>query len=50
MNCRRCHHTDQTHKQSDENISLLRLGSCQIPHCTCKQYLDAIKEIDEELL
>jgi len=41
---------DQAHQQSNESTSLLKLGSCQIPDCTCKQYLDSIKEIDEELL
>jgi hypothetical protein len=41
---------DQAHRQSNESTSLLKLGSCQIPDCTCKQYLDIIKEIDEELL
>lgn len=50
MNCIRCHHTDQAHILSKESASLLKLGSCKIPDCTCKQYLDAIKEIDEEML
>lgn len=50
MNCIRCHHTDQAHTLSNESKSLLKLGGCKIPDCTCKQYLDAIKEIDEELL
>jgi hypothetical protein len=50
MNCLQCHHTDQAHKNSDNNTSLLKLGGCQIPDCSCSQYIDAIKEIDEELL
>ncbi len=50
VNCRRCHHTDEAHNQSNESTSLLKLGSCRIPDCTCKQYLDAIKDIDEELM
>ncbi len=25
-------------------------GSCKIPDCTCKQYQDKIKKIDEDLL
>jgi len=50
VNCRRCHHTDQVHTDSNESVSILNLGRCQIPHCTCVQYLDAMKKIDEELL
>ena len=50
MNCKRCHHTDQAHMDSQESASILKLGKCQIPSCTCSQYLDAMKQIDEELL
>ena len=50
MQCRRCHHTDEAHKPAQESTSIMKLGACQIPDCSCKQYLDAIKEIDEELL
>ncbi|MCH8972974.1 MAG: hypothetical protein IH814_02410 [Thaumarchaeota archaeon] len=50
MNCRRCHHTDEVHKPSDSSESILKLGKCQIPECTCHQYLDAMKQIDEDLL
>ncbi len=50
MNCKRCHHTDQAHMDSQESKSILKLGKCQIPTCTCAQYLDAMKQIDEELL
>ncbi len=50
MNCQRCHHTDEAHVPSDSSESLLKLGKCLIPGCTCQQYLDAIKQIDEDLL
>jgi uncharacterized protein (DUF1499 family) len=50
MHCQRCHHTDQVHKKSNQSTSLMRLGACQIPNCVCKQYVDGIKKIDEELL
>ncbi len=50
MNCDRCHHTDKAHCESPDSDSLMRLGGCQIPGCTCRQYADGIKKIDEELL
>lgn len=50
MHCQRCHHTDEAHKYSENNSSLMRVGPCQIPDCICKQYVDAIKKIDEDLL
>ncbi|MCV0401562.1 MAG: hypothetical protein K5777_06255 [Nitrosopumilus sp.] len=49
MNCKRCHHTNEAHSKS-ENSTLMKAGKCQIPTCTCQQYLDPIQEIDEELL
>ena len=49
MNCVRCHHVDEAH-ESIENDSLVKRGKCMIPTCDCKQYSDAIKKIDEELL
>ena len=49
MNCIRCHHTDEAHETTD-NDSLLKRGKCMIPTCHCKEYSDAIKKIDEELL
>ena len=49
MNCIKCHHTDEAH-ESTENNSLLKLGRCMIPTCNCKEYSNAIKKIDEELL
>jgi len=50
MNCKRCHHTNEAHVSSNENKSLMRAGKCNIPSCTCKQYLDPIEEIDEDLM
>ncbi|MFB5630243.1 MAG: hypothetical protein ACE5RN_01490 [Nitrosopumilaceae archaeon] len=50
MNCKRCHHTDQVHIDSADSASILKLGRCQIPNCSCPQYLDSMKQIDEELL
>jgi len=50
MNCTRCHHTDEAHVTTAESDSILKRGKCMIPSCTCKQYLDAIEKIDEELL
>jgi hypothetical protein len=35
---------------SKENRSLMKVGRCQIPGCVCKQYVDPIQEIDEELV
>ena len=35
---------------STSTESILRRGSCQIPDCTCKQFLDAFEEIDDEQL
>jgi len=50
MNCERCHHTDKAHSESAGSDSLMKLGRCQIPECTCRQYTDSIKKIDEDLL
>ena len=50
MQCKRCHHTDEVHKDSEDSMSIMKLGQCQIPDCTCSQYLDAIEKLDEELL
>ncbi len=50
MNCKRCHHTDEAHTPNLASRSLMRAGKCQIPTCTCPQYLDIIHEIDEELV
>ena len=50
MNCDRCHHTDEAHVQDRQGGSLMRRGRCSIPTCTCRQYVDPIHEIDEELL
>ncbi|MDH3657527.1 MAG: hypothetical protein OEM77_05270 [Nitrosopumilus sp.] len=50
MNCKRCHHTDEVHILSEDSNSIFKAGKCQIPTCTCQQYVDPIQEIDEELL
>ena len=50
MICRRCHHTDAVHKTSNSTESMLMRGECNIPDCTCKQFLDAFEEIDDEQL
>ena len=49
MNCIRCHHTDDAHENTNNN-SLLKSGKCMITSFNCKEYSDAIKKIDEELL
>jgi hypothetical protein len=50
MNCRLCHHTDEAHISSDGSESLMKVGKCKIPTCTCQQYVDPIHQIDEDLL
>ena len=54
MNCKRCHHTYEAHSYSstsdDSAGSIMKVGGCIIPVCRCKQYVDPINEIDEELL
>ena len=50
MNCKRCHHIDEAHMQSNDSNSIIKAGKCQIPTCTCPQYLDPIQKIDEDLL
>ncbi len=49
MNCRLCHHIDEAHESSKENESLMKVGKCKIPTCTCQQYVDPIQKIDEDL-
>jgi len=50
MNCKRCHHTHEAHLPSEQSGSLMKAGSCAIPVCRCKEYIDPINPIDEELL
>ena len=53
MICSKCHHTHEAHtykKQNDKNSSLMMIGECIIPECSCRQYVDPIIEIDEEML
>ena len=41
---------DGAHAESPDGDSLVGLGGCTIPDCTCAQYLDGIERIDEDLL
>jgi hypothetical protein len=50
MNCKRCHHTDEIHALNENSTSLIKAGKCNVPNCTCSQYLDPISTIDEDLL
>ncbi len=50
MNCKRCHHTNEVHVPFYESSSLMKMGRCQIPGCTCQQFSDPIHVIDEELI
>ena len=50
MNCNNCNHTSDIHNTSDLGMSILKLGKCMIPGCQCKEYVDSIRSIDEELL
>ena len=40
----------KAHSESTQSDSLMRFGACKIPGCTCKQYVDGITKIDEDLL
>ena len=50
MNSKRCHHTAEVHIVNENSSSLIKAGKCQIPNCTCQQYIDPIQIIDEDLL
>ncbi len=50
MNCKRCHHTNEIHVTNEKSSSIIKAGKCQIPNCTCQQYVDPIHVIDEDLL
>ena len=50
MNCSLCHHTNEAHVTSVATKSLMKLGKCKIPTCTCQQYVDPIQKIDEDLI
>ncbi|MDH3394947.1 MAG: hypothetical protein OEL52_02205 [Nitrosopumilus sp.] len=50
MNCNRCHHTNEAHIPNQNSSSIIKVGKCQIPTCTCQQYIDPFQKIDEELL
>ncbi|MFM7862254.1 MAG: hypothetical protein ACKO7Y_05890 [Candidatus Nitrosotenuis sp.] len=49
MNCKRCHHVRQAHEES-KNDSFLKLGKCAIPGCPCRQFVESIEKLDEELM
>jgi hypothetical protein len=51
MNCLKCHHTYQVHEfNAGTAESILRVGKCLTPGCECRQYVDKIEKIDEDLL
>jgi hypothetical protein len=50
MNCKRCHHVRQIHEESSKSRSFLKLGKCNIPGCTCRQFVESIEKIDEDLM
>lgn len=50
MNCRRCHHSHEAHMSCGGNDSVIKAGHCVVPVCRCKEYVDPIRLIDEELL
>lgn len=50
MNCRRCHHLDEVHLKTETDATKLGLGECGMPYCTCRQFADSIRMIDEEML
>ncbi len=50
MNCNRCHHTDEAHVPEEGSRSLVKLGQCKVTYCTCRQYVEPIREIDEDLM
>jgi hypothetical protein len=50
MNCKKCHHTDEVHVPDEKSHLMIKLGECKIPDCTCKQFINPIEEIDEDLL
>jgi len=50
MNCKRCHHVNDAHESSAQSVSIVKAGKCLIPNCTCKQFIDPIEEIDDDLI
>lgn len=41
---------DEAHVHSNDSQSIVKLGRCKITDCTCRQYLEPIQRIDEDLL
>ena len=50
MNCKQCHHTIDAHMPSQESRALTKFGKCLVRTCTCKQFVEPIEEIDDELV
>ncbi|WP_177318914.1 hypothetical protein [Candidatus Nitrosotenuis cloacae] len=50
MNCKRCHHVAQIHEESQKSSSLMKLGKCAIPECMCRQFVESIDQLDEDLM
>ena len=50
MNCKKCHHARETHESSLASHSLSKLGKCSVPTCLCREFVEPIDEIDEELV
>ena len=50
MNCKRCHHTSDAHIPSQESTSLTKIGRCLVKTCLCKQFVEPIEDIDDELI
>lgn len=51
LNCGQCKHAYRVHEFDESKTnSLLRVGKCLVPGCDCRQYVDRIRTIDEDLL
>lgn len=50
MNCKKCHHTSDVHLPSLESRSLTKIGKCLVNTCSCKQFVEPIEEIDDDLI
>lgn len=43
-------HTSDAHIPSQESTSLIKFGKCLVKTCVCKQFVEPIEEIDDELI
>ena len=50
MNCKKCHHTSDAHVTSLESPGITKFGECIVSMCSCKQFVEPIEQIDEELI